>query len=217
MSTALEARLQWLREAQNADGGWGFFAGKQSWLEPTAYAMLALSKDASAQDAVERGSKLIGAWQSLDGSWRPCASVYEPHSMTSLAVTLHCVRARYDEAFRKGVAWLLGMTGSENRLSFRLAHFVSPRVVEMNPSLKAWPWTPGNTSWIEPTAHALVALKRAAAAYGGGEIRTRIEQGEQMILDRRCSDGGWNYGNRRVLGHDLPSYPETTAIALYGL
>jgi hypothetical protein len=38
-----------------------------------------------------------------------------------------------------------------------------------------------------------------------------------MILDRRCADGGWNYGNRKVLGVDLPSYPETTALALIGL
>jgi hypothetical protein len=41
--------------------------------------------------------------------------------------------------------------------------------------------------------------------------------GEKMILERRCSDGGWNYGNRRVLGEDLRSYPETTALALLGL
>jgi hypothetical protein len=41
--------------------------------------------------------------------------------------------------------------------------------------------------------------------------------GEQMLLERRCRDGGWNYGNRRVLGTDLPSYPETTALALLGL
>jgi hypothetical protein len=41
--------------------------------------------------------------------------------------------------------------------------------------------------------------------------------GEKMILERRCSDGGWNYGNRKVLGTDLPSYPETTALALLGL
>jgi hypothetical protein len=40
---------------------------------------------------------------------------------------------------------------------------------------------------------------------------------ERMLLDRRCRDGGWNYGNRRVLGADLPSYPETTALALMAL
>ena len=40
---------------------------------------------------------------------------------------------------------------------------------------------------------------------------------ERMLLDRRCRDGGWNFGNRRVLGADLPSYPETTALALMAL
>lgn len=38
-----------------------------------------------------------------------------------------------------------------------------------------------------------------------------------MIADRQCRDGGWNYGNRRVLGKDLESFPECTALALIGL
>jgi len=46
---------------------------------------------------------------------------------------------------------------------------------------------------------------------------SRIATGERMLLERRCRDGGWNYGNRRVLGADLPSYPETTAMALMAL
>jgi hypothetical protein len=29
--------------------------------------------------------------------------------------------------------------------------------------------------------------------------------------------GGWNYGNREVLGEDLPPYAQTTAAALIGL
>src|SRR5216684_5222912 len=35
--------------------------------------------------------------------------------------------------------------------------------------------------------------------------------------DLRCRDGGWNCGNPNVLSFDLPSYPETTALALIGL
>src|SRR5204863_640025 len=113
--------------------------------------------------------------------------------------------------------WLLETSGSENGLKFRLVHKLLPSMVELDPSFKAWPWRPGNSSWIEPTAHALVALKKASSAMAGSRVRERISSGEKMILERRCSAGGWNYGNRKVLGTELPSYPETTALALLGL
>jgi hypothetical protein len=45
----------------------------------------------------------------------------------------------------------------------------------------------------------------------------RIEAGEQLLLDRVCSVGGWNYGNRQVYGHDLWPYVPTTALALLAL
>ena len=52
---------------------------------------------------------------------------------------------------------------------------------------------------------------------GQGGLENRVDVGKRMLLERRCRDGGWNYGNRRVLGADLPSYPETTALALMAL
>src|SRR5258706_12097465 len=211
-------RLDFLRSTQNADGGWGFFPGKQSWLEPTAYALMALHGDSSARPSLERGWKLMRSWQLADGSWKPCAAVAEPHWTTSLCVTLHALNGVHDEAFRRGVNWLLASAGIENGLKFRIAHFLRPSIVELDPSFKAWPWRPGNSSWIEPTTHALVALKKAAQ-FGDrrAEIGERIRMGESMILERRCSDGGWDYGNRKVLGAELPSYPQTTALALVGL
>jgi hypothetical protein len=222
MSGALASRFDFLRSTQNSDGGWGFFPGKQSWLEPTAYALMALHSDSASQPVFERGWRLMRSWQMPDGSWQPCAAVREPHWTTALAVTLHCLRGVNDEPFQRGIAWLTATSGIENGLEFRLAHWINPSTVELDPSFKAWPWLPGCASWIEPTAHALVALKKAAALPGyavpqNSPVRDRIAMGEKMILERRCSDGGWNYGNRRVLGEDLRSYPETTALALLGL
>ena len=218
MNGALTSRLDFLRSTQNSDGGWGFFPGKQSWLEPTAYALMAIHADSASQPAVERGWKLMRSWQMPDGSWQPCAAAREPHWSTALAVTLHCLRGVTDEPFRRGVAWLTATSGIENGLQFRLAHWINPSTVELDPSFKAWPWRPGCASWIEPTAHSLLALKKAAVSLPGNTlIRDRIAMGEKMLLERRCRDGGWNYGNRKVLGEELPSYPETTALALLGL
>ncbi len=213
----MEAQLDFLRSAQNADGGWGFFPGKQTWVEPTAYALIAMHGAAGYEAPIERGWKLLRSLQLPDGSWPPCATVPEPDWTTALAVTLHCQRGVSDAAFRRGVAWLLDTAGIENGWQFRIAHFLRPSVVELDPSFEAWPWRPGNSSWIEPTAHSLVALKKTAKLIDDPRLRDRVKQGEKMILDRRCADGGWNYGNRKVLGVDLPSYPETTALALIGL
>jgi hypothetical protein len=214
-----------LAAAQNADGGWGYFPGKQSWLEPTVYALLALS-DQSGGPAFARGWRLIRSWERRGGGWRGCAVANQAHWATSLVVTLHAAIGAYDAAFERGVAWLTASIGVEGRLLSRVANWLQPNIVEFDPALTGWPWQAGASSWIEPTAHALMALRSAAHASSSQlnnphlshpEAAHRIATGERMLLERRCRDGGWNYGNRRVLGADLPSYPETTAMALMAL
>jgi hypothetical protein len=217
MPKCIESRLALLEATQNRDGGWGYFPGKQSWLEPTAYTLLALSGDARGRPAFERGWRLLRSWQAPAGGWRAGAVVNEVHWATSLAVTLHAVVGVYDGAFRRGMEWLLASTGAESRLVSRVAHWLQPSVVEFAPELVGWPWETGASSWIEPTAHALMALRCAARRMEPADLANRIDTGERMLLERRCRDGGWNYGNRRVLGADLPSYPETTALALMAL
>src|SRR5579862_6533994 len=69
----LAQRLDALRRAQNPDGGWGYFPGKTSWLEPTAYAAMALH----GEPAADRAAKLLASWQTAEGGWRPCAAVAE--------------------------------------------------------------------------------------------------------------------------------------------
>jgi len=85
-------------------------------------------------------------------------------------------------------------------------------------SLQAWSWVEGTASWVEPTAWSLLLLKKLR---GNGslprEADERIHVGEQLLLDRVCAVGGWNYGNAQVFGHDLWPYVPTTALALLAL
>ncbi|MBM3787458.1 MAG: terpene cyclase/mutase family protein [Acidobacteria bacterium] len=214
--TYRKERLDALLAAQNDDGGWGYFAGKKSWLEPTVYSLLALH--ASTDDSRwNRGWNLVRSWQLPDGSWRANALTAEPHWSTALAITLHCVRQEFDQSFHKGVQWLLSTTGEESTALSRFVGLFVENHLGHDRKFAGWPWVPGTTAWIEPTSHSLVALKKAAPHVNSGELRRRIVLAEGMILRRRCADGGWNYGSREALGIHLPSYPETTGLALLGL
>ncbi len=219
--SSLGVRLDLLRRAQNADGGWAYFPGKQSWLEPTFYAALALHGDPAA----DRAWALLRSLQRADGSWHPAAEVQDATSFgTALCVTLAQVRGELDGATQKGVANLLATTGTESRpLSRAVTGTLSGLGVhedEWDFSLKGWPWKPGNSSWVEPTAQAVVALKKAGLTKAEGsnpELRERVRMGEAHLINVRCSDGGWNYGNNVILGGQLPGYPETTGLALVAL
>lgn len=212
----LASRLDRLRKTQNPDGGWGYFAGKKSWLEPTVYAALALH----GEPAANRAWSLALSCQQLNGSWRPSADVAIDNSATALCVTLACVRGDFGEPFHRGVGWLLSTVGVENTMKKRAISAVA-RVFgikpDRDPSLTGWPWKPDESSWVEPTCHSLVALKKASANFSGQLLRERVRLGEAQLFDVRCKDGGWNYGAPASLGMDLPSYPETTALALMGL
>jgi len=209
-------RTDALLASQNPDGGWGYFSGKRSWLEPTVYGLLALH-DRMDDANWKRGWDLVRSWQLPDGAWRPNQHVAESHWSTALAVTLHCARKQFDEPFHRGVTWLLEQRGEESTSLSRFLGLFMVNNIGHDRKFAGWPWLPGTTSWIEPTSHALVALKRAAPQVNNAELRRRVTLAEGMILRRRCADGGWNYGSRSALGIDLPSYPETTALALLGL
>ena len=213
----LESRLSFLRETQSADGGWGYFPGKQSWFEPTTYAMLALHGTPGSEDSLDRAWKLLRSWQTPDGSSRPNGQVQGGTWVTAQAVTLACVRGVYDDNVRSSVDWLLRVVGAESSLAMRAAAFVHLLKTKADVTHQGWPWRDGNASWVEPTVQALVALKKVSKNYPSSQLDRRVRDGEALILSRRCSDGGWNCGNPNVLNYDLPSYPETTALALLGL
>jgi hypothetical protein len=209
----LGVRLDILRRSQNPDGGWSYYSGKQSWLEPTFYAALVLHGDPAA----DRAWALLKSWQAPDGSWPPAAGAAISGWGTALCLTLAHIRGELDGPYLKGVAYLLKTAGTESELWRRALarlHLIDPG---RNLSLKGWPWKQGTSSWVEPTAHTLIALKQAYPLLPAAELGERIRSGEALLLDVRCKDGGWNYGSPWTLGEDQRSYPETTALALLGL
>jgi len=213
----LDTRVAALKEAQNRDGGWSYFPGKQTWLEPTIYAALALHGEPEA----DRAWALISFWQNPDGGWRPTAEVELSHAGTALCVTAAVARGEFGDPLHRGVSWLLAQSGIESELYKRAILRVGKALGmvedQRDLSLKGWPWKPDTASWVEPTSHALVALKQASQKVGSNELRERVRLGEGLLMDVQCTDGGWNYGNRTARGEDLRSYPETTALALVGL
>lgn len=212
-SPILNLRKELLRKTQNADGGWGYFAGRQSWLEPTFYAMLALD----GEPAGERAWNLVKSWQNADGGWRPAAQVTGSSWVTALGVSLCTIQGDYGRSFEQGVRWILNTTGAESSFLSRTIHRLFRRGIDRDTSNRGWPFFQNTNAWVEPTALSLVALRRASARFHDRDLDTRLKEGEDLLLTVRCRDGGWNYGSAFALEVDLPSYPETTALALLGL
>jgi hypothetical protein len=215
----IPALIDHLRATQNSDGGWGAVRGRQSNTESTSFATLALSRvGPSAHTPAERGVAWLRQLQHPDGSWPLTATVNTGSWTTALAVTCLASYTNTRSDVQRGAEWLLAHRGRSLGFLASLLHRVVPdrMPVRLNPNLHGWAWTANEFSWVEPTAYALIALKKV----GRGESSAAgpaIVEAEAMLYDRACPGGGWNYGNSMVLGTPLPPYPETTAITLIAL
>lgn len=213
--TASSKRADFLRASQNSDGGWGYFPGKRSWLEPTVYSAIALS----GEPAADRAFGLVQSWALKDGGWRVSTEVVDSNWTSALGLNLYVSRAVEDQAFRKSLHLLLRTLGTEGNVLSRIAQALW-QPFELDNSVSGWPWLKGCASWVEPTVHSVISLTKILPKLQAREAelaRERVALAEAMLRDRQCEDGGWNYGNRRILGEKLPSYPELTGLGLLGL
>ncbi len=175
---------------QNADGGFGPRVGQPSEAEPTALAALALGD--------ERARTWLAEHQRDDGSFATIVGPYVNDSATGLGAL----------ALGPGPERERALDALE---SFRAARADSTAAIPIDESAIGWAWTRGTASWVEPTARALWALRIARPS------SERVADAASFFRDRECVGGGWNYGNREVLGVDLPPFVQTTAISLIGL
>lgn len=190
--------------ARNPDGGWPYYPGRASRLEPTVWALLALARDAGKPVEIDR----ILHWPHQDG-WLVDGPADAPvnYAFNALAA-LACVDRKEATPFVTGVtAKLIGAKG--------LA-LTQNSALRQDNSLQAWPWIDQTFSWVEPTAWCTLLLKkvRPLALAGAAE---RVDIAERLIRDRVCQNGGWNYGGSNVYGQELYPYVPTTAIALLAM
>jgi hypothetical protein len=189
-----------LRRGRNSDGGWGYYPGKSSRLEPTCWSLLAL-KDAD--------SDVLRTWPAADGLLLERAGGepnYGFHGLGLLAIAARGIEhAAGNAALLTGIQQVKGEPLSESKIN------------RQNNAIQAWSWIRGTFSWVEPTALCLLALKKWTRAAGARVDERRLRDAEALLVDRCCLEGGWNYGNANMLGQELPAYVPTTALALLAL
>jgi hypothetical protein len=202
----LRRAFDFLTARQQPDGGWGYVAGRQSFAEPTCYALLALADTPDHRQREERALAWFAHHLSAAGT---VALEGDTSSLDNWGTILAFFTLR-----RLG----LGAELTERYLRHLLrarGNRIDPATsaqLKLNGDLQAWSWVLGTASWVEPTAYALLALK--SQGLGGHE---RVKEAESYLLDRACYQGGWNYGNKEVLGVQLEPMPTITAYALLAL
>jgi hypothetical protein len=185
--------------------GWGERAGAPPRVEPTALAGLGLLADGHGSDeALRRSADWLAGLQQPDGPLGISPGLAAPHWTTPHAILFWAALGRCDAPRDRAVRWLLGQRG--------IATADPMGVFGHDTSLIGWPWVEDTHSWLEPTALAVLALRRQGL---GDHARTR--EGLQLIRNRAIRTGGWNYGNSTVLGRTLRPQPGPTGLALLAL
>ena len=109
----------------------------------------------------------------------------------SVLMAPSCLSERFPDRAQAAIAPLLALKGDPGGLS----------AGTYNASIQGWAWVDGTFSWVEPTAWAVISLQRQ-----GLDGNARCVDGLRLLIDRQCSDGGWNSGTPDVLGAELPGY-----------
>ena len=209
--------IEHLQRSQGSDGGFGPAAGRPSATEATALATLAL-----ANSNKSHGLNGAVAWllehQEPTGAWTSVPGVAEGAWATPWALlALSEVRPGEHVPLEAGARFLVAREGSRPPFWALVASALLPedQGVGHDRTISGWPWHEGSASWVEPTALSMIALRRIRPGVPG--VDARLGEGVRLLRDRRCVDGGWNYGNVTVLGEDLPPFADLTGLALMAL
>jgi hypothetical protein len=216
VSSTLDRLAHALAERRTPDGGFAALPGGSPDSESTALSVLA--QHALGVDAPEAASWLA-ARQHADGAWPLTDAVPAPSWASAWAALALARSGAGAEPLTRAARWLVAREGWRPGLVARALGRLTGQHerLEQDLALRGWPWHEAAASWVEPTAGALLALRVLSERAPVAGAQQRIEEGERLLWDRVCVNGGWNYGNRRVLGEALEPFPDTTAFALLAL
>jgi hypothetical protein len=234
--------LSHFQQTQNADGGWPFHQAGESRVEPTCWALRALadSSDSSEQPHITRALAFLQSQQLPDGSWPATTGMPSGGWVTSLAASVLAPFLAQSPANEKSVhsalQWLCDDYPRDSSLWQKFLKNFQTKHESHNNEFRGWGWTPRTSSWVEPTAFALMAFDSVSANFsaasagapGSGfepgiphqlakQISDRRTLAFGLLNDRMCAGGGWNCGNPRVYGVDGDSLVLPTCWALLAL
>jgi hypothetical protein len=195
--------------------GWGYRPEAAPSVEPTVLTCLGLlatgrpdgDGEGAMTAAVRRSADWLGSLQGRDGGLGVSADLPEAGWSTPYAILLWAALGGHAPRRVRAVRWLLGRKG------IAVPNLPpAEATVGHDTTLVGWSWVADTHSWLEPTALAVLALRRAGKA-----DHPRVREGLRLIGDRAIAGGGWNYGNNRVFGRDLRAQPAPTGLALLAL
>jgi uncharacterized protein (DUF362 family) len=188
-------------------GGWGYAAGQPAHPEPTCLALLALSlEENSYTEARRAGWAFLDRCLGTDGSYRAPGGREEAFWPTALVLFTQGALLYGQPETRLTTARLLGLYSRVPRDPSKGG------LADINLTLPGWTWVENDYAWVEPTAWASLALRRA-----GQGAHPRVAQGRELLLDRILPEGGANHAGKRLFGQPARPLPETTALVLLAL
>jgi len=204
--------LSFLLDSQVNSQGWGYGVNHAPVVEATAVVALYLRRFSAADAALQRALQWLEAIQHEDGGWGLNALDAESgwHTAWALLALKRCAGA--SPAIAAGSRWLLQV----EVMRFQDAELLADgrRVAGIDFALGGWSWLPGEASWVEPTAIAMLALQDSPL---GEAAQPRLEEAVRYLVDRRCPGGGWNVGNPMMFDALLPARAAPTAWSLMAL
>ena len=212
-STWVETARLRLIHFRGRSEGWSYRQETAPCVEPTVLACLGLMSSAAdrkteqARDELRKSADWLASLQSLDGSLGVSAALPTPCWATPYGVLLWAALGGYTTHRERATRWLLDQEGVAIP---NLA--MCERTVGHDTAIVGWPWVANTHSWVEPTAVAILALRREGQAE-----HPRVREGLRLIRDRAIPTGGWNYGNNIAFGRDLRPQPAPTGLALLAL